>query len=78
MTDDALSTQDRPASSGAIKAGAVIGAVFAAGLVVVGFASLCTARTDQAIIPETKASKSVAPRSKIERSGIMIAHELLL
>ena len=76
MTIDALSGQDRPAFSGTIRAGAVISAIFAAGLVFMGFASLCTARTDPA--PEAETSRPVASGSKIERSGTMIVHELLL
>jgi hypothetical protein len=72
------SRSSSPRTAGAIKAAAVIGAVFAAGLVFVGFASLCTARTDPAVIPEAETSRPVASGSKIERSGIMIAHELLL
>jgi hypothetical protein len=76
MTVDALSGQDRPAFSGAIRARAVISAVLAAGLVFVGFATLCTARTDQA--PEAETSRPLASGSKIERSGTMIVHELLL
>jgi len=77
MTADALSSQDRSAFSRALKAGAVVSAILAVGLVLVGFANLCTARMDEAVT-DTEASTSVAPASKIERSGIMIAHELLL
>jgi hypothetical protein len=77
MTADTLSSHERPAFSGAVKAGAVVSAVFAAALVA-GWASLCTARTDQTLTPETEASAVAAPSSKIGRSGIMMAHELLL
>ena len=56
----------------------MISAVLAAGLVFMGFASLCTARTDPAVTPEVETSRPVASGSKIERSGTMIAHELLL
>ena len=76
MTADALSSQDRPAFSRALKAGAVVSAIFAAGFAVVGL-RLSAARTDRAVAPETQASTSVAPASRIERSGTMIAHELL-
>ena len=78
MTVDGLSHPDRAAFSGAIKAGATIGAALAAGLVFLGFASLCTARTDAAATPEVETSRPVASGSKTERSGTMIAHELLL
>ena len=78
MTVNTLSRQDRPAFSGAIKTGAMISAVLAAGLVFMGFASLCTARTDPAVTPEVETSRPVESGSKIERSGTMIAHELLL
>ena len=76
MTADALSSQDRPAFSRALKAGAVVSVMFAVGFAVVGF-GLSAARTDRPVAPETQASTSGAPASKIERSGTMIAHELL-
>ena len=77
MAVDAFSPQDRRLSR-AIKAGGVISALVAAVLVLGGFAGFCAARTDQSVTPETGASTSVAPGSKIERSGIMIVHELLI
>jgi hypothetical protein len=71
-------TRDRPAFAGAIKASRVIGAVVAAGLVVTALACLQTARTHQAVTPQTEASESLPPATKVELGGGMTGYQLLL
>jgi hypothetical protein len=74
-------SQDRPAFGGAIKPNRLVGVIIAAGLVATGLAAFDTAQTyhtaqtHHAIATHTEASDSVAPATRVGRSGTMLVYE---
>jgi tRNA U38,U39,U40 pseudouridine synthase TruA len=60
--------------AGTTKTRAVVGAILAAGVAAAALASVCAARTDQAV---SAPGEVVAPASKGERSGSLAVYPLV-
>jgi hypothetical protein len=67
--------QNRRSFLDAIKPSRLIGVILAAALLVTGLAAFDTAQTHHATAAHTQASDSIAPATKVGRSGAMLVYE---
>jgi hypothetical protein len=65
----------RPSFLDAIKPSRLIGVILAAALLVTGVAAFDAAQTHHATAAQTQASDTIAPATKVGRSGTMLVYE---
>jgi hypothetical protein len=58
----------------AIRTRVLVGAIVAAGLVIVALANICAARPDGAVSAPSDAAETVVPGARVERSGSLAVH----